>query len=399
MNKKPANTPKRKLNYKLIAIVAIFLAIVLWLMFFRLGNIIGGVTSSEASVMKLPLGWHGIYRHPMNLPINVLRSAEMKFLSPLSQSLLRLPNVIFGIATIICFYALCYIWYGVRTATMTSAMFATSAWTLHVSRLASYNVEYLFAMTAFLLTTALLHRRPKNKYWYAGINLLWSILLFIPGMVWFVSYDIWRQRKEIQYGFRQQNTLVSIPIYIASAVVALPLLLLNFTRSPDNILSWLGIPNKLNPPLTMTKDFFGVFVHIFIRGPQNPALWVGRAPILDVFALVCAVIGIYFYATHFKASRSKLLFVCFGIGTILITLGGAIDLTILIPIIFLFVAAGLAYLLQQWLQVFPKNPIARGIGFGLIILAVTLSCVYNLRAYYVAWPHNPTSQSVFDVRL
>ncbi|HEY4964081.1 MAG TPA: hypothetical protein VIH90_05285 [Candidatus Saccharimonadales bacterium] len=399
MNKKPVDTPKRKINYRLIALVILFLAVVLWLMFFRLGNIMGGVTSAEANVMKLPLGWHGIYKYPMNLPINVLRSVEMKFLSPLSPSLLRLPNVIFGIATVICFYALCYVWYGVRTATMTTAMFATSAWTLHVSRLASYNVEYLFAMTAFLLTTAALHRHPKNKYWYVAINFLWSILLFVPGMVWLIGYDIWRQRKEIQYGFQQQNTLVAIPIYVASAIVALPLLLLNFTRSPDNFTYWLGIPNKLNPALTMIKDFFGVFVHIFIRGPENPALWMGKASILDVFALVCAAIGIYFYITHLKASRAKLLFISFAIGTVLISLGGAVDLSILIPIVFLFIAAGLAYLLQQWLQVFPRNPIARGIGYGLIILAVTLSCVYNLRAYYVAWPHNPTSQSVFDVRL
>jgi hypothetical protein len=399
MNKKQVETPKREINYRAITLVSVIFAVVLWLMFYRLGNIIGGVSHAEASVMKLPLGWHGLYKDPLNLPINVLRSIEMKYFSPLSQTLLRLPNVVFGILTIICFYALCYIWYGFRIAIMTSAMFAASAWTMHVSRYASYDVEYLFAITLFLLTTAILHKQPKNKYWYSVINFIWSILLFIPGMVWFIGYDIWRQRKEIKHGFREQNSLLAIPVYIASSIISFPLLLLNFTHSPPSVLSWLGIPAKFNPTLTMVKDFFGVFVHLFIRGPQNPALWVGKAPVLDIFALFCAAIGIYFYVTHLKASRTKLLFICFAIGVTLITLDGAVKLSILVPMVFLFIGAGLAYLLRQWLQVFPINPIARGVGYGLIIFAITLSCVYNLRAYYVAWPHNPISQSVFDVRL
>lgn len=88
----------------------------------------------------------------------------------------------------------------------------------------------------------------------------------------------------------------------------------------------------------------------------------------------------------------------FLIGAILIALGGSLDLSIVMPIVYLWIAAGIAYLLQQWLVVFPRNPIARGIGYGLIIIAVSLSCAYNLRAYFVAYPHDPTNQSVFDER-
>ena len=86
------------------------------------------------------------------------------------------------------------------------------------------------------------------------------------------------------------------------------------------------------------------------------------------------------------------------IGTILIGLGGPVGLSMLVPVLFLLAAAGLHSLLQSWLRVFPTNPIARNLGVSLVILAVAVSCTYNLRSYFVAWPHNATTQATFRYR-
>jgi hypothetical protein len=111
-----------------------------------------------------------------------------------------------------------------------------------------------------------------------------------------------------------------------------------------------------------------------------------------------ALLGVLFYAKHLQAPRTRLLGSMFILGAVLFALGGPVPFTVLVPIAYLFVVAGIAYLLHEWLSVFPRNPLARSLGYGVLALAVTLSCTYNLRAYFIAWPHSRTTVTTFHVR-
>jgi hypothetical protein len=392
---------KAKLDSKdlwIKASVVLGLAVVVFLMLYHLGSIMPGISSGEQSLYSLKLGWHGIYHNPLNLPINVLYSIIFKFGSPVGHTLLRLPAALTGGLTIIAFYILLQLWYGPRTALFGSILFASSAWTLHVSRLADYNIENLAAITFFLLSSAILQKRLESRYVYWLINLAWSLLLYVPGMVFLIGYNIYRQREEIGFGMKIQKGFLAKIAYLLSGLVWIPLLAHYFAESSKNVLLWLGLPKHYPAPTHIVKEFGAVFYHIFIRGPIMPSLWLGRAPILDIFSVITALTGIYFYSTHIKATRTHLLFVSFMVGAILIALGGAANLSMVIPIVYIFIAAGVAYLLSQWLSIFPENPIARSVGYILISLAVAASVIYNVRSYFVAWPHNSDSISVFDVK-
>ncbi|MEI9913890.1 MAG: hypothetical protein WDN66_02695 [Candidatus Saccharibacteria bacterium] len=392
--------PKSKsssISFWLVIGVVVGLAAVAFLMFYKLGSIMPGITVSEKAFYNAPLGWHGIYKDPLNLPMNILWSLVFKLMSPVGIFLLRAPAALTGGLTIIAFYALLQLWYGTRTAVFGSILFATSAWTLHVSRIADYNVEYLAAIVFFMLSTAILQKRYESKYTYWLINLAWSLLLYVPGMVILIAYNLYRQRKEVAFGMTKQTSLLAKSAYVVSGLIWIPLLLRFFIRAPKNVLLWLGLPSSYDSPLHIIKEFGSVFYHIFARGPLLPGLWLGRMPLLDIFGIITALVGIYFYITHIKATRTHLLFVSFIVGVVLIALGGAVTISFVIPIIYVFVAAGVAYLLSQWLSIFPENPVARSMGYILISLAVAASVIYNVRSYFVAWPHNTTSVSVFDV--
>jgi hypothetical protein len=393
--KKQAKTPS--VNLWLVGGFVVGLAAVVFLMVYRLGNIMPGISSGEKAFYSLGLGWHGIYRNPLDLPLKLLWSADFKYLAPVGHTLLRAPAAITGGFTIIAFYILLLLWYGQRTAVLGAILFATSAWTLHVSRLANLNVEYLAAMTFFLLSTAIIHRRPEAKYAYWLINLAWGLLLYVPGMVFLVAYNLYRQRSDIGHGASLQKGFLPKLAYVFTGLVWIPLLGRYLIRTPKNVYSWLGLPAKYASPLHIVKEFLAIFYHIFIRGPQLPTLWLGRTPILDIFGIITALTGLYFYITHIRATRTRLLIVSLIVGAVLIALGGSVSLSIIIPIIYIFIAAGVAYLLSKWLSVFPENPIARSLGYILISLAVAASVVYNLRDYFVAWPHNDASVSSFDV--
>ena len=397
MAKAKSKSKQSKVNYWLVISAIIGLAAIAFLMIYRLGTIMPGISPSEQTFYSLKLGWHGIYADPLNLPMNVLWSAVFKFLAPAGMALLRAPAALVGGLTIVAFYALLHLWYGIRTAIFGTVLFATSAWTLHISRIADYNVEYLAAVVFFMLSTAILQKRYESRYVYWLINLVWGLLLYVPGMVFLIAYNLFRQRKEVTFGMKQQDNFISKVMYVLTGLIWIPLLLRDFIRIPKNILGWLGLPTHYPSVLHIVKEFAGVYYHIFVRGPLMSSLWLGRTPILDIFGIITVLVGVYFYLTHFRATRTHLLFVSLLIGTVLIALG-AVPLSIVMPIIYVFIAAGVAYLLSQWLNVFPENPVARSFGYILISLAVAASVVYNVRAYFIAWPHNNASVSSFDVK-
>ena len=255
--KKAVEQPK--VSYWLFLGAALGLIAVIFLMFFRLGSIMPGISPTEYTLYFTRLGWHGIYHNPLNLPMKVLWSDDFKYFAPVSQTMLRVPSALIGVVTVIAFFALLKIWHVTRTAVLGTILFATSAWTLHVSRLAVLNVEYLAGMTFFLLSTAILQKGYERKYIYWIINFLWGLMLYIPGMVFILAYNSYRQRKEITNGYKMQNTITSKIAYFVATIFWLPLLVKYLLSGSRNILYWFGFPAIYSSASHILKEFFAVF--------------------------------------------------------------------------------------------------------------------------------------------
>lgn len=381
--------------YLLLGLAA--LALLAWLMLYKLGTLVPGLSVGEHVAATAPVGWHGIYHDALYLPLKAARSVDFYLFPSHGAFLTRLPNTIFGALAIISFAWLIWLWHGRRTALIAGLLFATGAWTLHASRLASFDVLYLAATPVILLMNVALHRRPDKTSAVYGSMLVWGLLLYIPGMVWLLLVNTYFQRKSIAEGWHHFNRWWQRGLYALAGFVWLPLLISNL-RDTGLLKTWLGLPAHLDAPLMLLKHFAGVFVHLFIRGPQYPDMWLGRAPLLDVFTLAMFFIGLYFYAGHWQASRTRLLSGFFLVGAVLVALGGPVGLSLLVPLLYVVAATGITYLVKEWLKVFPLNPLARGLGLVLVTAAVALACTYNLRAYFVAWPHDDTTAAVFRYR-
>lgn len=384
-------------NNRVVGWSIIGILIVSWLMLYRLGNLTVGMSVSELSASSAAAGWHGIYQNVLYLPLKLVRSVVFAIFTDHGLILSRLPNALFGALTILTFACLIKVWHGTRTAVMATLLFATSAWVLHVSRLVSFDVMYLWAMPTFLLLHALMQKHAKNGYVWFGSALVWGSLLYIPGMIWLMILSIYLLRSSITTSWRHFSLWWQHLSYLVLLLAGLPLLVFNLVKF-GGISLWLGLQADLSSPLTLLKQVAAVPVHLFVRGPRYSEVWLDSLPVLDIFSLVMCLVGIYFYATHIKASRTRLLGLFTLIGAALVALGGPVGLSLLIPVLYIAIATGIAYLLHDWLRVFPNNPLARGLGIGMISLAISLSCLYNLRAYFVAWPHNPTTQAIFQYK-
>lgn len=383
---------------RLAVVIALAFAAVCFLLLYRLGSLVGGMSIGEMAAARAPVGWHGIYHDPLYLPLELARSAVFFVFPDHGQSLTRLPNAFFGLIAIISFAWLVKLWHGRRNAVLATALFATGAWTLHASRLASFDVLYLCAVPVLLLTYAKMQRDNHKAWVFYGSLAVWGALLYVPGLVWLLLLNLYASRKAIVSGWRHFSRWWQRLAYLSLGVVWLPLLVFRL-RDTELLRTWVGIPLDFETPLMLIKQFAAVFVHLFIRGPEYPDLWLDQAPILDIFTLAACLIGIYFYIRNWRASRSRLLGGFFVIGAILVGLGGPVGLSLLVPALYLLAATGLAYLTREWLRTFPLNPLARGVGIGLIVIAVALSCTYNLRSYFVAWPNNAVTKVVFRYHL
>jgi hypothetical protein len=381
-------------NKRVLAWIFVTVAILGLLLLFKLGSLTGGLSAGEVTAATAPVGWHGIYHQPFYLPLKAVRSVIFVLFAQHGQTLTRLPNVLFGALAIIAFTWLIKLWHSTRTAVLAGLLFASGAWILHVSRLASFDVLYLWATPTLLLMNSLLQRNKRQPLLLYGSLLLWGLMLYIPSLVWFIALSIWLQRQTIVKAWQHFASWWQRTLYLLAVFIWLPLLAVHL-RHFSNLITWLGLPSHWTSVPTLAKQLVGVPVHLFIRGPEYPNLWLGRAPLLDIFTLAMCLLGIYFYAVHWRAGRSRMLALWAALGIILIGLGGPVSLSLLIPLLYIGAATGIAYLLHEWMRIFPNNPLARGLGLGLITLAVVLSCTYNLRAYFVAWPHNQATNSVF----
>lgn len=394
---------KRLLNYSsrrasLVAWLTLASAGLGLLLLYKLGSLAGGLSGGELAAASAPVGWHGIYQQPFDLPLKAVRSVVFYVFPEHGQFLTRLPNTLFGALAIISFTWLVRQWHGVRTAVFAGLLFACGAWVLHVGRLASFDALYLWATPTLLLINSNLKKHGDRAIVWYGSLAAWGLMLYVPGLIWLVTLAVWLQRKQLLKSWRHFSVWWQRSLYVLAGLAWLPLLIINLTR-PGNLLLWLGLPADFANLATLLKQLAAVPVHLFIRGPQYPDVWLVQTPILDIFTLAACIIGIYFYATRWKAGRSKLLAGFALIGTVLVGLGGPVGLSLLVPLLYVAAATGIAYLLREWMRVFPNNPLARSLGLGLVALAVVLSCAYNLRAYFVAWPHTQATKTTFQRHL
>jgi hypothetical protein len=362
---------------------------------YKLGSLTGGLSRNELVASNAVVGWPGLLTDPLNLPLEMIRSVVFWLAADHGQLLSRLPNAIMGGLAVLTFAGLISAWHNRRTAIITTLLFACGAWTLHVSRLASFDVQYLWAGVLLLLIDYLLSQHWRRASVWYGSLILWCLLIYVPGLVWLVIAAIYFQRHNLVSAWRNHSAWWLRALYVIVPLSTLALLIRHLLKQTSAFEHWLGLPASFPDILTLTKQVLAVPFNLFVLGPANAETWLGRRPIMDIFVLAMCVLGVYFYGRNLKARRSRLLLCFLVIGGLLVGLGGAVKLSLLVPLCYLIAGTGVAYILRDWLKVFPFNPLARGLGIGLIVIAVGLSCTYNLRSYFIAWPHSDATREVF----
>ncbi len=393
----------KKLRLPLIDIVRPFvgailgIALILATLSIRLSTVGPGIGVIEAPTIHSVQARSVSLRHilledPLFLPYKAGTYAlEKAGLTNLAA--IRAIGVFFGAVAVVSLYLILRHWHTRRIAILGSVLFLTSSGLLHAARLAVPETSYLLIVPLIFLGIKL--QGGKRPFVFLSLVLLLAAaVLYLPGLVWLlVPVFLWQRKRLLQQAREVNAWALSVTLLLAVVILA-PLFYALVTQD-DFWKLWLGYQRPFVSPLVTLKIIGNTLGVIFVRGPLEPSLNVGRLPLLDIATSVFAVLGLYWYFFQRKLDRTKLLLGGLLFGVLLITAYGNMAQSVLLPFIYIFAASGIALLLQQWFTVFPRNPLARGIGIGLITLLVAAISFYHLQRYFVAWPHTLGTKAVF----
>lgn len=377
--------------------VAISLGVLSGLLWFRLGSLPGGVSETEQQILNALSNKNynllGILENPIFLPYTLVLYI-FQSIGLTNVIALRLISTVIAIVVAISFYAVLKKWHSQRVAVLGTILFVLSSWFLHVARFGGPSILFTTLLIFFFAGVWLQHSKHRSQL-LALLLISACLMLYVPGMIWFVILGgIWQRKRIMKELIKVHPGMMAV--YALLGLLFLSPLIWAVFNNTDIFKSILGLPAALPTAREFFNNLLSIPKQLFISGRPRPELWLNGLPILDIFSMVMLVIGTYSYAVRFRLDRTMVLTVVLMIGSTLIALGGPVSITLLLPFIYLIITAGITYMLNEWFLVFPRNPIARTIGISLITIAVLLTGFYHMNRYYIAWPNAAQTKEAYQ---
>lgn len=384
-------------NWRSLILWSITVIGALYICFVQLESMTNGLLSQpEIGAISAASSAEAIGANPLFLPHKLLQWGVLQTIGE-SVYALRAISALFGLGFVILFYFLVRHWFSSLIAWLTSVLVLTSALFLQYTRLAVPDILLPLALLGLLASAWWIYKSKRP-----GIALPLSAIvicsaLYVPGMIWFTLLVVVIQRKHI-ITLAKRLSVPSLLLFMLMGLVLLfPLgraIYLNLNVGRD----LLAIPADLNLQVLL-RDILQVPMSLLVRAPLNPVFNLGRLPYLDIVTIALCILGAYAYSLRIKLGRTRTLIAATLIAWLLIGMSNMIDIILVLPLLYLTVAGGILFMLQQWYSVFPKNPIARSGGLLLLIIVLSMSVFYNYTRYFSGWIGSPITKTAFEETL
>lgn len=382
--------------WQIISTVLIVGAGIYLLLFSQLGSLLPAYSDAEVATANASRSLGAIADDPVNAPYK-LTVFTYTYITDNRLLATRLASATFATITIALFYLAVRHWHARRTAFLATILFACAGWFLHTGRFGTPDIMLPLSVLVLAICGYWIASNKRSQLGFFVASLSAAALLYTPSvLLLLLVVPLLRGRKDYRRIFvylKPWQQIACLSILLLGVVAPLAVML---SRNYETGITLLGLPTDWLPALDIARNAGQTLLSLFIYAPEQPATHLGNLPLLDVLTSVLVVLGMYYYIKVRSLARAKFLLAFLLIGVVLSSLGGPVSAAILLPVIYIIAASGLALLLAQWLTVFPKNPLARGVGITLIAVAVSVSAFYNLRMYFVAWPLTPETKQSYS---
>lgn len=379
-----------------VVLACLGIAIVAGLMLFKLQDLTPGLSETEITTYQSASSLSAINENMVNAPYKL----AVFFATSIFDSAfgLRLTGALVGGLSIIIFFLLARRMFKLNIAIAASLMFATSSLLLAMSRTATPQIMLLSLLGVIAAGFYVRFGKRTDIGWSVAAFVV-GLSLYVPGMILFiVAAAVWQFKSA-----RRTLEQIKTPYVVAAAVILGVLCIPLFVSLVRDIGLWrgyFGLPQETAAAIDMLRFIGKNIMSLFVFSQSGVTYWLGRQPVLDIFAAVMLVYGIYALVKQRKLERSWLLggifllgFVWTGITT------NQYGLLLLLPFVYMIIGFGIQQLAEKWFTVFPKNPIARYAGASLIAIAVILSVNFQAHRYFVAWPNHDATKQLYNYQL
>ena len=362
--------------------------------FWNLGSSTPGLSPAEALSRDSSRDLAAIFEAPVNAPHRLLQLGLTQINSGTIS--LRSASVVFMLIFLVLFYLMIRLWFGRFIAALSTLILAASPWLVVVARSATPAVM-LLAPLALIAEFLWLTRRRKylNLSWLIFVITV-ALAIYIPGMIWFVLIGgaiKWKELSGLASAVNGWVASLSMLIFLA----AITPLAMAIGKQPDIVKDLFLVPDQLAGTLATVKSIGWSALSLIWRLPYTTDLTVGRLPLLTLAQIAMSAFGLYAMWTN--AKRETLQLAALLVASILLA-GLNNQLLLLIPavvVICIFTAAGLRYLYVEWRDIFPRNPLPRGLAVVLMLILVGVQLAYGWRYALVAWPNTAATKNVYMV--
>lgn len=314
----------------------------------------------------------------------------------------RLTSALLMVMSIVMFYQLLRNWLlSPGKALVGTTLFATSSWALVLGRGGHTVVAGIFfLLLIFTLSTRLYFTTHPFLDWLLFIAAV-SLSLYTPLIVWlvflaFVIYMLNIRQKQRTVPLKTWHKLI---VGSLGTLLVIPLLI-SFILDKSYVLTLLGVDGLVISIPTLVLNAGSIVASIFFINTTTSPIGLGRLPLLDIFSLFMFLLGTYYFERRLSLKRSKLLFGGLAMGIIICSLSefNVMRVSLLLPLVYIFISAGIHESISRWLAVFPRNPIARTVGIIVISIALGFTSFYHLSRTFIARPGNPQTRSLYTVK-
>ena len=311
----------------------------------------------------------------------------------------RIVSSLAGLVAAGCFLLLLRRRFGVLVSLAGTSLLALNSWMLQLARAGTPEMMSLAALLILATCLSLLKDYAHNFKLKVAALIAAVLSWFTPLAPWLVTTLF----VHIFYRHRVLRRLLSSRLKLSLVItfmLLLAVMFLSFSYDQQGIFIAWGIPETIESGRQVIDNFLATIKSLAWQAPYNASRWLGRLPLLDIFAAAMIPFGLYF--AHKQSLRVAKAYLGFGaLGLLLAaSLNRGIQtagLELLFPLLILIVAAGLHEFIDHWKRVFPFNPLARIIGIMLVVILINMSLFYQVRRYFSAWIQHPQTQEIYNL--
>jgi hypothetical protein len=378
-------------TWRTLATALLVLVAVGFMFFYRIGSLTP-VSEVEVSTRESSESVNKIINNPVNAPYKLARYTTFKINKSVAAE--RTLNALIAIVSVVLFYLISKQYLEKYAAILGTILYATSSSLLNSGRIATPNILLLNLGALVVCGLKVFNSKHINRAWLLMTAALCGAL-YTPGMLYFIFIGavVLARYFKVLKNPPSRNAFFGC---LGLAFILLAPLLYGLVNHQPLLKVYLAFPAASVHPIDFIKTVVAVPFGLLVKAPLNPLYRLVTQPVLDLFSSLLLLLGFITVVKQYKSSKSYIIAGVLIIGIMITALSNDYENSfMLLPFVYFIVATGVENLLKSWKRVFPNNPFAISLSLVIVALAVTISVNFQLKRYFIAWPHNPNVRAAF----